>query len=320
MVLATAAAVAVILNSHPDMDAYQVLNLQPAASATPLKVKFLGVATVLLDDGETAIMTDGFFSRPGKIKLLTSRIGPDMDAITRGLARAGVTKLAAVIAVHSHYDHAMDSPEVARRTGALLVGSTSTANIGRGWKLPESQIKIARMNEPMQFGRFTVTLFASRHSPTGFTGGTIDKPLVPPVRAFDYKEGDTYAVLVQHEGRSLLITGSAGFEPGALAAVKADVVMLGVGGLGARDSALRESYWREVVGAVKAKRVIPIHWDDFWVPSSGPMKPMPAPFDHFDVTMDFLRERAAREKVEIRLPAQWDAMDPWQGLAPKPGN
>ncbi|WP_194792782.1 MBL fold metallo-hydrolase [Caenimonas koreensis] len=317
MVLATAAALAVILNSHPDMDAYQALNSPTAPPATPLKVRFLGVATVVLDDGETAIMTDGFFSRPGKLKSLAGRVGPDMDGITRGLARAGVTKLAAVIPVHSHYDHAMDSPEVAKRTGAMLVGSASTANIGRGWKLPESQIRIARLNEPMQFGRFTVTLLASRHSPTGFTGGTIDKPLVPPVRAFDYKEGQSFAVLVQHEGRSLLIYGSAGFEPGALAAVSADVVMLGVGGLGSRDAAFRDSYWREVVTAVKAKRVIPIHWDDFWVPSTGPMKPMPAPLDHFDVTMTFLRERGAKEGIDIRLPAQWDAMDPWQGLGAK---
>lgn len=30
------------------------------------------------------------------------------------------------------YDHAMDLPEVARRTGALLVGSEATAQIGRG--------------------------------------------------------------------------------------------------------------------------------------------------------------------------------------------
>ncbi len=305
-----------VVNRHPSMVPYEILRWRqdagPAAPAVSVKVSFLGVATILLDDGETAIMTDGFFSRPGKLQVLAGKVQPDLDGIGRGLQRAGVKKLAAVIPVHSHYDHVMDAPEVARRTGALLLGSESTANVGRGWGLPASQIAVAKLNEPMRFGRFTVTLLPSRHAPTGFTGGVIDKPLVPPVRAFEYKEGQSYAVLVQHEGRSLLINGSAGFEPGALAKVRADVVMLGIGSLGPREAAYRDAYWREVVASVRAKRVIPIHWDDFFISSEGPMQPMPAPLDRFDVSMAFLRERGTRENVEISLPAQWLAMDVWQ--------
>lgn len=318
LVLAAVGALAWVVNNHPSMLPYEALGWKPAPPAPgALNVKFLGVATVLLDDGETALMTDGFFSRPGKLQSLAGKVEPDLAAIERGLQRAGVGKLAAVIPVHSHYDHAMDSPEVARRTGAVLVGSESTANVGRGWGLPASQIVVAKLNEPMRFGRFTVTLLPSRHAPTGFTGGVIDQPLKPPVRATAYKEGQSYAVLVQHDGKTLLINGSAGFEPGALAKVQADVVMLGIGSLGMRDAAYRDAYWREVVAGVKARRVIPIHWDDFWISSDGPMKPMPAPLDRFDESMVFLRERGQREGVDVRLPAQWAAMDPWQGLAPR---
>jgi L-ascorbate metabolism protein UlaG (beta-lactamase superfamily) len=317
VVLAAVAGLAWIVNRHPSMEPYQSLAWPKATAAPSLKVKFLGVATVLLDDGETAIMTDGFFSRPGKLQALAGKVEPDVAAIARGLERAGVKKLAAVFPVHSHYDHVMDSPEVARLTGAVLVGSESTANVGRGWKLPESQIRVARLNEPMKFGRFTVTLLPSRHAPTGFTGGTIDKPLVPPVRSMEYKEGQSYAVLVQHGARALLINGSAGFEPGALAGVTADVVLLGIGALGMRDAAYREAYWQQVVVGVKARRVIPIHWDDFFIASEGPMKPMPVPLDRFDESMAFLRERGDRDKVQVQMPLQWEAMDPWQGLGAK---
>jgi L-ascorbate metabolism protein UlaG (beta-lactamase superfamily) len=316
LLVVAVAALAWILNRHPSLVPYESLGWKqdagPAAPPAPVKVSFLGVATILLDDGETAIMTDGFFSRPGKLQVFVGKVQPDLDAIGKGLQRAGVKKLAAVIPVHSHYDHVMDAPEVARRTGAMLVGSESTANVGRGWGLPPSQIVVAKMNEPMRFGRFTVTPFPSRHAPTGFTGGVIDRPLVPPVRAIEYKEGQSYAILVQHEGRSLLINGSAGFEPGALAKVRADVVMLGIGSLGTRDAAYRDAYWREVVAGVKAKRVIPIHWDDFWISSDGPMQPMPVPLDRFDVSMAFLRERGTQENVEISLPARWLPMDVWQ--------
>jgi L-ascorbate metabolism protein UlaG (beta-lactamase superfamily) len=322
-VLATllALAVAVIawrLNERPSLAPYQALWWKAPAPASGLKVTFLGVATVLLDDGETAILTDGFFSRPDKRQVFTSRLTPDLDAISRGLARAGIPaktgKLAAVIPLHSHYDHALDAPEVARRTGALLLGSSSTANVGRGWGLPARQIRVAALGQPQQFGRFTVTLLASRHPDTGFTGGEITEPLTPPVRASRYKEGQNYSVLVQHEGRSLLITGSAGFVPGALDGVRADVVLMGVGTMGALSDAQRDALWRGVVQTAHARRVLPIHWEDFWLPSDQPLQPLPILVDHFDVSMQFLTQRAAKEGVDIRLPVPWQAMDVFTGL------
>jgi L-ascorbate metabolism protein UlaG (beta-lactamase superfamily) len=316
-----AAVLAWMLQQHPSLEAYEALKWnQPAPVAPALKVSFLGVATLLLDDGETALLTDGFFSRPDKLTAFLGKVEPDQEAITRGLLRAGIPaktgKLAAVITVHSHYDHAMDAPEVARRTGALLVGSESTANVGRGWGLPESQLRVPKLGVPMRFGRFTLTFYPGRHAPTGFTGGEITQPLKPPVRVTEYQEGISYAILVQHDGKSMLINGSAGFEPGALKDVRADVVLLGIGALGPRSDEHRDAFWREVVSAVNAKRVIPIHWDDFWIPSDQPMKPMPPPLDRFDVSMRFLRERGAKEGVEIRLPLQWQPMDVWAGLAP----
>jgi L-ascorbate metabolism protein UlaG (beta-lactamase superfamily) len=320
-------ALAWMLQQHPSLLPYTALDWKKdAAPKTPLRVSFLGVATLLLDDGETAILTDGFFSRPDRMQSFLGKVEPDLNNITRGLARAGITltdqpltpghsgKVAAVIPLHSHYDHAMDAPEVALRTGAVLLGSESTANVGRGWGLPETQIKVAKLGQAMQYGRFTITLYPALHAPTGFTGGEIAQPLRPPVRASAYKEGQSYAMLVQHDGRALLITGSAGFVPDALKGVKAEVVLLGIGTLGQRSDAHRQDYWREVVGVSDAKRVIPIHWDDFWLPSDQPMQPLPPPLDNFDVTMQFLTTRGAAEHVEIRLPLAWQAMDVFDGL------
>ena len=309
-----------LVHQNPDLAPYRALGWKGAPAQGPgVKVSFLGVATLLIDDGETALLTDGFFSRPGMPQMFFGKVEPDLDAISRGLQRAGIPartgKLAAVIPVHSHYDHSMDAPEVAKRTGALLLGSESTANVGRGWGLPEAQIRVAKVGEPMQFGRFTVTLFPGRHVPTGFTGGEITQPLKPPARAIEYREGQSYAIHVQHGARSMLIVGSAGFHPGALQDVRAEVVMLGIGALGPQTDAYRDAYWREVVAAVRARRVIPIHWDDFWVPAGAPMKPMPAAVDRFKVSMDFARDRAAREGVDLRLPLEWQPMDLWAGLA-----
>ena len=321
-------ALAWMLRQHPSLLPYAALEWKKASVpvTTPLRVSFLGVATLLFDDGETAILTDGFFSRPDRMQTFLRKVEPDLDNITRGLARAGIAlkgqaptpgrsgKVAAVIPLHSHFDHAMDSPEVALRTGAVLLGSESTANVGRGWGLPEAQITVAKLGQPMQYGRFTITLYPALHAPTGFTGGEITQPLKPPVRASEYKEGQSYAMLVQHDGHSILVTGSAGFVPDALKGVKAEVVFLGIGTMGQRPDGYRQDYWREVVQTTGAKRVIPIHWDDMWLPSDQPMQPFPPPFDKFDVSMQFLTTRGAAEHVDIRLPLPWQAMDVFNGL------
>lgn len=259
-----------------------------------------------------------FFSRPDRLTTFLGKVEPVMADIDAGMSRAGIGtnsgKLAAVIPLHSHYDHAMDAPEVAKRTGALLLGSSSTAMVGRGWGLAESQIKTAELRKPYRFGRFTVTLYPALHTPTGFTGGEITEPLHPPVRASAYKEGQSYAALIEHDGQRLLITGTAGFVPGALRGVNADVVLLGIGAMGPRSPAHKQSYWNEVVRTVQAKRVIPIHWDDFWIPSSGPMQPMPKPLDDFDASMAFLTDAARTDGVDLRLPLEWKAMDVFASL------
>lgn len=195
--------------------------------------------------------------------------------------------------------------------------STSTANLGRGWGLPEAQIRVAALGQPQRFGRFTVTLLAGRHPDTGFTGGEITEPMTPPVPASQYKEGQNYTVLVQHEahpGHALLITGSAGFVPGALDGVHADVVFLGTGTLGALSDAQRDALWQGVVRQVQAKRVLPIHWEDFWLPSDQPLQPLPVLLDHFDVSMQFLTQRAENDGVDLRLPVPWKVMDAFAGL------
>ena len=50
--------------SRPDMSEVGIPFAQPAHANASLTARWLGVATLLFDDGETQIMTDGFISRP----------------------------------------------------------------------------------------------------------------------------------------------------------------------------------------------------------------------------------------------------------------
>jgi len=266
-------------------------------------VRFSGTATLLFSDGETRWMTDGWFTRPGPLKLLAGQISPDLAAIERGLADNHVTQLAAVLPLHSHYDHAMDAPEVARRTGALLLGSESTANIGRGWNLPESQIQVLVDRQPVRLGQFVITPIESRHfefpdpavRERALGEPLISAPLVPPVRMLDYRVGTAYVLHVSHPKGSWLIVGSAGYVEGALQGFSADTVFLGVGGLGSQTADYMENFWRETVTAVAPSRIIPIHFDSLTAPVEGPFRGQVKAMAVLsgDGTLSWLRDKAA---------------------------
>lgn len=302
IIVAIAAAVLYALNDRADLDALRDLTAPRWDGRPGVVVTFLGVSTILISDGETHLMTDGFFSRPSLWEVVAGDIGPDGDRIADGLALADVHRLDAVIVLHSHYDHAMDAPDVADRTGAVLVGSESTANIARGWGLPRSRIVVPEPGVPLSFGRFTVTLLVSRHLPHGLAEGTIDEPLVPPVRATDYREGTTYIVHFDHPDGVFTVVGSAGFVEGALASYRSDVVLLGVGGLSAMTPEYRRSFYRETLGRLRPARVLPIHYDDFTRPLSEPLIAPPRFLDDFDQTMTELRDVAAANGFALQMP------------------
>lgn len=262
--------VTTLLALHEDLSPFDKYFVEAApAGADMLSVRYMGNTSLLITDEMTSIMVDGWFTRPSFFLRVLGKIEPDMDAIIDGFARGDIAELAAVIPVHSHYDHAMDAPEVARRTGAVLVGSESTANIGRGWGLSDDQIRTVVSGEPLQFGDFTVTLIKSRHLTSAnpeigsvtLDDPVISEPLVPPVIFYEYKMGEVYSIHVDHPLGSILIQGSAGYVTGALDDVRADVVFLGVGRISAKTETYQQEYWEQIVRVVRPRRVFPVHWD-----------------------------------------------------------
>lgn len=299
---------------RPDIGGYRDrFDLTSAPAGAEPTVMWLGVSTLLVQDGTTALLTDGFFSRPGLLDVGLGRIRPAPDRIDDSLRRAGIERLAAVLPVHTHYDHVLDSAVVAERTGAVMVGGESAANVARGQRLPDDRIVIAEPGTSMDFGGFQVTLLDSEHCPPDRFPGAITEPVVPPVKTAAYRCGEAWSTLIHHRptARRLLIQGSAGFRPGALAGQRAEVAYIGVGQLGIQPVEYIEQYWVETVRAVGARRVVLIHWDDFFRPLTAPMRALPYAADDLDVTMRVFSRLAQNDGVALHLPEVWQRVEPW---------
>ncbi|MYH15585.1 MAG: MBL fold metallo-hydrolase [Gammaproteobacteria bacterium] len=291
-----------------------------------LTVTWYGVTTLLFDDGDTKVMIDGFFSRPQPPPIdelandpsawVRFRVAPDADQIERMIKQAGLKELAAITPVHSHYDHAMDLGVIAKRTGAVVLGSESTANIARGADVPESQIRTVTEQGEFRFGQFTVRLIRSTHAPLVDGGppipGSIDAPLRPPASLLDWKEGGSYTILISHPAGTALVQGSAGYVKDALDGVSANVVLLGIGGLDTLGARHSRNYYAEIVTAVGAKCVLPIHWDDFFLPL-GEIK-----LDGDPIMLGWLQELADADGATLATLPYGAAVNPFDSLCGLP--
>ena len=112
-----------------------------------------------------------------------------------------------------------------------------------------------------------------------------------------------------HPQGTTLVQGSAGFLPGTLDDVVADVVMLGAFGLENLGRNYTEQYWLAMVTSTGAKRVIPIHFDDYTRPF-GQIELSPRVLDDFVDSAEWLDEirKTWDNDVRLHLPVFGEAL------------
>lgn len=283
----------------------------PLATATSepgdaVTATWLGITTILFDDGETQILIDGVFTRINPIQLaMLQSVRSDVSAINYTLATFRVDRLAAIVPVHSHFDHAMDIGHIANRTSAIVLGSESTANIVRGENVPVDQYQILADGETRQFGDFTIKMIASAHAPIGFNNeeffaGVIDEPLIQPARISAWKTGIAWSIIVDHPRGRTLVQGSGGYVENKLREEEVDVVMLSVAMLADLGMEYTNTLWEQTVTATRASRVIAIHHDDYTAPF-GEVRLLPNMLDNVVKTARWLDKIAAEKEMEVTI-------------------
>ena len=247
----------------------QMYHREPRPVKPRLAVQWLGTAGFRIIAEDHHFWIDPHLSRHGLGELLRGPIAPKTDLVARTVDVAH-----AVAAGHSHFDHALDVPLIAKLRGARVYGSSDTLNYCRGNAVPEQQLHEIRGGEDLREGPFRLRPVLSRHS-TILLGrvpfpGRIEWPLSAPLRASALRVGTVFGLHLESDAGSVYHIGSANLIEAELQGLHADVVLCCTVG---RQST--ERYTARVLDALRPRLVIPCHWDQFWRPLDAAVRQIP---------------------------------------------
>ncbi len=188
----------------------------------PVSIAYLGVAGWVIADDAHTLLADPYFSRV-HVDDGAADLTPDLPAI----ARYAPPHADVILVSHSHYDHLLDAPTIAKSTGATIVGTASTVNVARASGV--SRVVLVHGGESLAFGPFSVKPIRALHSITGQAPANIPAGVTVPMTADAFAEGGTLQYLIGVEGRTILFIGTANFIESELEGLRPDVAIIAVG-------------------------------------------------------------------------------------------
>lgn len=238
---------------------------RPAAGSgagAALALAWLGTAGWIVRSERTTLLLDPFLTRPGLARTALAPLVPDEAAASRWLP----ARVDAVLCGHSHYDHLLDAPSIARRTGARLIGSASTCAFGRAAGVAESAlVEVPPDGRTLTVGDLEIRFVPSRHGRLARMWvpfpGEVRAPPPLPRRVWHYRMGGAFGILVRAPGATVYHNGSADLVDAALEGARADVLLVGLAGRRAtRD------YLARLCERLAPSLVVPTHHDAFFAP------------------------------------------------------
>ncbi len=226
-----------------------------------VQFRWLGAAGVELTAGHQVLAVDPFFTRPPFRRLWFGRAESD-----RTLAAAKLPRCDFILISHAHYDHLMDVPDVARRTGATVCGSPNACRLAAALGVPDGQIRQIGLGDRLHLGAFDVEVLPGDHRKTPLDiliNAPLPATLRSPLRLTDYRMDACYSFLIR-VGPYRILHGAA--------PVPADLWLT--------VPTRRRGRNAELLRAIRPQLVVPIHWDNFFRPLSRPIRPLPGTAGH----------------------------------------
>lgn len=194
-----------------------------AAHTPPLSLEYLGTAGWQITTGTRTLLIDPYFSRLD-VDDRAAPLAPDAEAI----AKYSPAHAEAILVTHSHYDHLLDVPDIAKRTGARIVGTESTAHVAHAAGIPDALITTVAGGEELSFGPLKVRARRSLHSVIREENALIPANVHVPLSADGYAEGNTLAYSINVAGHSILVLGTANFIESELTGLHPDIAIVGI--------------------------------------------------------------------------------------------
>ena len=252
-------------------DAAALRRLEAAAVDLPagLELQWLGVSGYRITYDDVSLFVDPYVSRVPLRALLLGRLAvPDEALIERYIESSG--EVAGVLVGHTHFDHAIDAPAIARRCRAKAYGSSSLAQLMRLHGLGELAVEVAP-HKPYELGPFVVTFVPSRHSKLLFgrripMDGELTCEHLHGLSPRAYRCGQVWGIRIDVAGVSLYHQGSADLDDDELRGAPVDVFLAGVAG-----RSFTPRYWERILPRLDPAVVVPTHYDDFFAPLGRPL-------------------------------------------------
>jgi L-ascorbate metabolism protein UlaG (beta-lactamase superfamily) len=263
-ILAGAFAVGSSSAAQADSPPHWVQRLAGTAPPGPdeLQCRWLGTAGFEIRTARTTVLIDPFFTRVSLTTLLKGPIRPNPAMI-----RPYLHATHAVFVGHSHWDHLLDAPTIARMTGATLYGSDDSLRVARAEGLPGSQTTLLRAHGIVTVGDLTVEAIPSVHShivTQWFVAGDMPKTVTTPMGFLSYKHGPVYGFVIRWRGRALYHSGSADFVDSEMSGRHIDVLLQCLAGWKSSPH-----LWERLRDRLQPRVIVPMHHDDFFKPLSA---------------------------------------------------
>ena len=241
----------------------------------PIDVSWMGTAGFRIEHAGYTVLIDPYLTRAPLWSCLRGPLASDVALVTGQLPRAD-----AIVAGHTHFDHVLDVPAIARHTGARVFGSRSCAALCRAAGIAESHVVDVecahRHSEPFQveIGPFTLRFVPSVHSAFAFGRvpfiGDISDCDQLPMRTEAYRCGAVFGVDIRVAGRRIYHLGSADLLEANVSA-EVDLLLMCVAGW-----TTTKRFAPRVMSALRPDAVWLSHWDDFFSPLARGPRMLPA--------------------------------------------
>ena len=229
-------------------------------------VRWLGTAGFALTCDGTTILIDPYVTRlPLGAFLGRHPVASDERAVARWIDRAD-----AILVGHTHFDHALDVPAIARRFGCKVYGSSSSAQLMRLHGLAERAVEVEPYR-PYEVGPFVIEFVPSIHSKLALglaipQGGELTCEHLDDLSPRAFRCGQVWGIHIRAPGATFYHHGSADLVDDAIRHRNVDVFLCGIAG-----RRFTPRYLARILGKLEPRVVVPTHYDDFFRPLDAPM-------------------------------------------------